>query len=371
MRRTIALVVLLAACVGGATQTRDPEFEKVPPGEPALIQEIAADAVAELKKRYPDPGTMLVRRDAHAKAHGCVKAVFQVDPAIPAALRVGTFAQPGQRYKALVRFSNGSFEPGPDSHPDGRGMAVKLIDADPDAKSMTTRNRPPHDIIMIDYPVFFLGAPEEYIDFIKAGALNGDPSNFKRYFFPGYDPFHWHIRQAYIANRTANQEIDSPLRISYFSMTPYAFGPGRAVKYSARPCGIPSPVAAVQAKSDPDFLKAALQSELSSAPACFELMVQERRGNMDIEDASADWPESVSPFQPVGRIEILPRRMNSAEKVAACENLSFNPGNAPEDLRPLGGINRARRVVYERVAKYRMDRNKTTATDPSTAWDQF
>ena len=54
-----------------------------------------------------------------------------------------------------------------------------------------------------------------------------------------------------------------------------------------------------------------------------------------------------------------------------CENLSFNPDNAPAELAPLGGVNRVRTKLYQASAAYRLGHNGAIATDPEKAWDRF
>src|SRR3954451_16372823 len=90
---------------------------------------IARRALDEVKRHYPDGAQTLVRRDAHAKAHGCARARLTVASELPGELRVGSFADPGREYPAWTRFSNGSFTPGDDTGLDGRGMALKILDA--------------------------------------------------------------------------------------------------------------------------------------------------------------------------------------------------------------------------------------------------
>ena len=41
-----------------------------------------------------------------------------------------------------------------------------------------------------------------------------------------------------------------------------------------------------------------------------------------------------------------------------CDNLSFNPWHALPEHRPIGGINRLRKAVYEAVSIYRLERNQ-------------
>lgn len=366
MRKLKSLIVAIVVIAGAAWLAAELQRPKSLPDD-AAFEEMADGAQAELAAAYPETGRGLVRRDAHAKAHGCVKAIFRTDPALPPNLRIGTFAAPGQAFKALIRYSNGAFFPAPDRAPDGRGMAVKLIDADPD-KPGSARGRPPHDILMVNFPEFFISDIEDMRRFIRAHALRGTNEDLKAYFQPGWNPFNWRLREAAIAIANGTRPIGSPLRTDYFSMTPYAFGADRAIKYSARPCTATPDDAPASAEDDPDYLRKALVSELASAPACFELLVQEQPSGVSVDDATQPWQ---TPFRPVGRIEIPVQDVAGPGRDTACENLSYNPGRAPMEHSPVGGINRGRAVVYARISAYRMKRNDVTPTDPERAWDSF
>jgi catalase len=340
-------------------------LETVSPGEAMVIDDIRAHALAELKKRYPETQLAIVRRDAHAKAHGCVKAAFEVDADIPSDLRVGTFFTPGRRFKTLIRFSNGNFEPSPDAAGDGRGMAVKIVDADPVAKA-TSRGQAPHDILMINYPAFFSRDAQDYRIFANAGGLTGNRTALLSYFGLGF-----RIDGAMVAFAITRQEMRSPLVAQYYSMAPFLYSEGRAIKYSARSCPGSAQVQSAPAGDGPNYLRQALWAGLASAPACFELMVQERKGRMEIEDVVPVWSETQSPFRRIGRIEIPAGQTNSPQRDEACENLSFNPWNAPPEQRPLGGINRLRKAVYEAISEYRHRRNKSAPPEPAALWDDL
>lgn len=364
MRKLKVLILAIVMIAGAAWLAADLQRPASLPDD-AAFEEMATGAQAELAAAYPETGSRIVRRDAHAKAHGCVKGIFRTDPELPKDLRVGTFAAPGQAFKALIRYSNGAFYPAPDSAPDGRGMAVKLIDADPDRPG-SARGRPPHDILMVNYPEFFISNIEDMRRFIRAHALRGTNADLKAFFKPGWNPFNWRLREATIAIANGTRPIESPLRTDYFSMTPYAFGAGRAIKYSARPCtATPGAPALPQ---DPDYLRKALVSELASASACFELLVQEQPDGVSLDDATREWR---TPLRPVGRIGIPAQKVDAPGRDTACENLSYNPGRAPAEHAPLGGINRGRAIVYARISAYRMKRNDVTPTDPERAWDSF
>lgn len=329
------------------------------------VEEIGSASEAELDATYPEATHALVRRSAHAKAHGCVKATFRTDPELPQDLRVGTFSTPGQVFKALIRFSNGALQVVADSLPDGRGMAIKLIDSDP-GEPGARRGRPPHDILLVNYPQFFAGGVADFHSFVRANGLRRTDKDLKAYFQPGWNPFNWRIKDAKIGAANASRPIESPLRHDYFSMTPYSFGAGRAIKYSARPCvaAAPSP----ELPHEPDYLRKALVSELAAAPACFELLVQGQPPGIDLDDAREDWQ---TPFRSLGKIEIPAQRVDAPGRDTACENLSFNAANAPTENAPVGELNRLRVVVYARIAAYRMTRNNATPTDPERAWENF
>src|SRR2546430_6202754 len=83
--------------------------------EDALTARIAATMRRKLVKDYTPAGT---RRDAHPKHTGLVEGVFTIDPALPADLRGGLFAQ-AKTYKAWVRTPHAHGKP--HSHP-GRAL---------------------------------------------------------------------------------------------------------------------------------------------------------------------------------------------------------------------------------------------------------
>ena len=366
MRKLAVFLFAVAALAGGAYLAARLSRDPVLPQDQA-VADIVKAALGELEKAYP-PGAGLVRRDAHAKAHGCVKATFQVDPALPQDLRVGTFAEPGRRYKAWIRFSNGQLQPGADQSPDGRGLALKLIDADPDRPGSARKN-PPHDILMVNFPAFFVADIPEYRTFMQLGALGGGFEKIKEYFIPGINPFAWRWHEIYVAYRNATRKIASPLRMDYYSMSAYGFGAAEAIKYATRPC---APAEATPPQTgDPDYLRHALRRELQAAPACFELFAQKRTGDLSVDDLTQIWPEDQAPMRRLGRLDLPVQDPGAESRDAICENMSFSPGHAPADEQPLGGLNIARIKVYAAIAAYRMGRNRVTSTDPEKAWDGF
>ena len=332
--------------------------DRSPSREAIAIRAIVDRAVAEMQTHYP-LGERPVLRDAHAKAHGCARGLFTVDPNLADDLRVATFARPGAKLRAWVRFSNGAFAPGSDAGLDGRGMALKLIAAD---------GKSEHDILAISYPQFFSPDAFDYLDFAEAGALTGDRAGLQRYFVPGANPFNWRLRQGVIAYRIASQDIGSPLSAAYFSMAAFRFGPDRAVKFALKPCEGVSTAITPRDKT-PDYLRRALVDGLARGPACFKLFAQFRGEGMSVDDATQDWPVDKSPFRELGELTMFVQKVDASPRDALCENLRFTPWRAPAEFEPLGGLNRARRAVYDAISEFRHDRNNVPVPDPAQAWD--
>jgi len=318
--------------------------ESVPPREAEAIEIIKGVIAKQVREDKAKSG--LAHRDAHAKAHCCVKAEFRVVDGLPPELRAGIFAQ-ARAYDAWIRFSNGNGTPQPDGARDGRGMAVKLMGV---AESPSTTQ----DFIMINFPVFVVRNAIDYIDLQTRGIWG--------FFFPR--PFKIRLHEMIVTARMFLQTVTNPLNLRYYSMVPYRFGGDLACKFSARPTGTPSPFTAT---SGDNFLRANMIAHLAKSSATFDFMVQLRRdpAKMPVEDPTILWDEDASPFVTVARITIPVQSFDTPEHTLFCENLSFTPWHCVDAHRPLGGINRVRRVVYEYISKLRHDLNQAPRKEPA------
>ena len=91
------------------------------PDERAIAGELSGLIEESIRRQYSAGNA---RRDAHPKAHGCVKAEISILDTLPAALSKGMLI-PGTTYQAWIRFSNGSGDPTrADIKRDARGMAI-------------------------------------------------------------------------------------------------------------------------------------------------------------------------------------------------------------------------------------------------------
>ena len=366
-------VVAITALLWGVDRFSDKtpeELKGASDPQQAAIDVIIKYIISDLAGIYKD-NSKTVQRDAHAKAHGCLKATFKVADNLPENLKVGLFANAGSEHKAWVRFSNGAFTPRPDRSFDGRGLSLKILDAAPSTPANASQPVDQFDILMGNFNVFFSPNPVDYLDFVKSGFLVGKPGAVQKYFMPSYNPFSWRIRGFMSAYANSSLEIKSPLDMRYFSMSPYAFGANQQVKYSAQSCEI----GAYAPKDDfdlddPNYLRKNLKKHMDSAPACFALSVQLNDGSMPIDDASVEWSEKISPYQKVAYIQMPKQDFATPHNDNYCEHSDFNPGRTPKEFEALGSLNNLRKAVYTAISDYRHGRNAAIVPDPNLAWDQ-
>ncbi|UCV07023.1 catalase [Dechloromonas denitrificans] len=354
---------MLSACSEPAPKSgtgRTGPFPALPPTElgekwsaenEAQADEILSTVKQLLEKRYR--GDDFLRRDAHPKHHGCVKASFTVDSrALPRELQVGIFAATSRNeFPAWVRFSNGSPDGAhsPDIDKDIRGMAVKLMNFE-GTKSGS------HDFVMLTSKEFITEDGEDYLKLHR--ALNGSNLSLAWYFMT-----HW--KNLGIVNH-GRTHAGNPLQLEYFSSVPYKLGP-RSMKFKARPCASNQTNDPVPADPAPNYLRERLVNTLKSRDACFEFLVQP---NMDpdvndIEQSNLAWDEGKSPFIKVATITI-PRQLeiDSSKHLNFCENLSFDPWRSLPETRPLGQINRMRFIIYPEISRLRHAYNNIPVIEP-------
>ncbi|WP_223543099.1 catalase family protein [Pseudomonas sp. GL-B-12] len=329
--------------------------ELIADDEAAMTQDIIQTAVRIVDQHRESTRYL---RDAHAKAHGCVKAEVQVLPELPGELRQGVFSEPGKTWQATMRLSNGNAYPQFDSIRDARGMAIKLLDVPGKQLLSDRQGRGEQDFVMFSHPNFFVSNVAEYRQNVAAQA---DGKKMMA-FFPGWDPRTWQVRHLFIALATLAPAPSSPTQTTYFSVSPYKFGEANAkFRVMPDPDSCPAYNLPEQNRKLPNFLRNALNQQLSTdrMPACFALQIQRQDANkyMPIEDTSIEWSESDAPFETVARIKVPAQDFDTPALNLQCDNQSFNPWFGVEAHRPIGGINRLRKAVYEAVSDYRHARN--------------
>jgi len=348
-------------------QTQNENFkEEISTDEPAITRKII-----ELSLDI-QPNSPPVPRNQHPKSHGCVRAEFIVRE-VPENLRFGVFKEP-KIYPAWIRFSNGrgnddKGEPLPDSNPDVRGMAIKLMDVDGEKILEGKEHERTQDFILMNSPVFFLRNAKSSLDFSKAvKQAKGKPTFLKLgIMILNFAVSHWN--EFKILNSTRKHPISSPPTTEYWSATPYKLGPN-AIKFSVTPHNNGNTDKSASNSKDGlprDYLREAMKQHFRNNEASFEFKVQLQANpnTMPIEDPTIEWDEKESPYVKVATIRITSQEFDCPTRRNFDEILSFNPWHSLHDHRPLGGINRLRKEVYINLSKQRHDVNKNPKKEPT------
>jgi len=330
--------------------------EKLQPNEEVLAQNIAQVIEKSIREQYTAGNAL---RDAHPKAHGCIRAEFHVSKNIPTQFAKGVFI-PDQSYQAWIRFSNASNDAtSADIDKDARGIAIKLLGVPGQKILESEKQATTQDFIMINHPVFFANDAKRYLSFMN----DVNSHNMIRKI---HIPFALGFKGTMNALGARNSQIANPLYARYWSMVPYQLGLGndrQAVKYSVRACSVVS--SSLPRNPSHNFLRDALKTTLQNTDACMEFLIQPRTSNkMLVEDAMTEWDEKAAPFYQVATIHIPKQEFDTPEQNKFCENLSFTPWHALPEHKPLGAVNRMRKVIYENISRVRHDMNSAPRQEP-------
>ena len=349
------------------------DIETIAPDESETKQKIVdvmTDGMELARKKY---GRSV--RVSHAKAHALLKGELIVDEGLPLELAQGLFAKPG-RYEVLVRMAQQPGELLDDSKlSTDRGLSVKVLGVDgPKLQGHTASTQ---DWVFDVGKQFLANGMKEFLQAFKPNAeiapklsdsvkgavstaaritntaLNAVGANSEKLGFYGHPVVH-------------------PASEEYFSQTAFRYG-----DYVAKLGFFPSSPGLAALKEQPfdpqtpDALRDAMNSYFKSNPAEFELRVQLNTGldDMPIEEAQAEWSESLSQYQTVARLIIPSQTAWDPAKDNYFEDLSFSPAHALLAHRPLGGINRARLLAYKMLAARRLADNGKTAETPTSLAD--
>lgn len=359
MKKFVILsLVLLAACSKDEKIERRAASVQLPPPEQGEVWDARTEADADkildatmamlLKSSAKDE---FVRRDAHPKAHGCVKAHFEVDITnLPFANRQGTFAK-NKKYDAWIRFSNGSGDGAntPDLEKDVRGMAIKIMNVEDTPTGV-------HDILLANNVNFFSAGGPDYMDLVTSLAA-GSKLGLARFA----------LMHPLSAKRIfeARVQIGNVLKQDYHSSVPFKLGKNH-VRYRAVPCkSEKDPIPGEGAETH--YLRKRLISSLASSDFCFDFYVQPNMNTaiQKIEDPRIHWNDQTSRPIKVARITIPKQTgIDSEKQVNLCENMNYTPWHAPLANRPMGQINRIRALVYEEISRFRHGKNRTPIAEP-------
>ncbi len=311
-------------------------------------------------------------RVSHAKAFGVLQGQLVVRPDLPNELAQGLFAKPGS-YDVLVRLASTPGEINDDSKVNTiRGMAIKVL-------GVTGPKLPGHtadtqDLVLDTGKEFIASGPKEFLQAFKPNAeiapklsdsVKGVVSDVSRV-----------TNAALNAVGLNSEKLDfyghpkrHPLAEAYYSQVPMRFG-----QYIAK-LGVVPDSPGLRALENQEYdaktfdaFREATNAFFQSQPAEFSVQVQLNAGldEMPIEDAQAKWSEDLSQYTEVARLLLPVQSGWDQARDAAFENLSFSPAHSLAAHRPLGGINRARLVVYEALSSLRHRENNVAEAEPDS-----
>lgn len=315
-------------------------------------------------------------RDAHAKSNGLLVGELVVHGGLAPALRQGIFAEP-KTYPVVARLSSSPGDIHSDKIPAPRGVALKVIGVDGERLSPEIGGAN-QDFLMVNFPVLAFGTIPRYKQMLSLLDANAHaPDTFQR-LVAGTARGAKELMLALGATPGATLEglardHHHPLGETYHTQAAIRFG-----DYIAKLALAPKSanVRALAGRSLTDLHDASMRDAVSghfaaqgaeyelSAQLCVDL------ATMPVEDAAVRWPDDLSPPRPIATVRFAPQASASpGRQVHGDDLLSFNPWNGIAAHRPLGGIMRIRRAVYERSSTYRHTMNARPRIEPAQASD--
>lgn len=327
----------------------------------AFTMKVDAEFAAQKSAGRQQP---TMRRGAHPKHHGVVRARFEVLDGLKPPFSVGLFSAPGS-YDAYVRFSNSGR--GDDGEPDAHGMAIKLLGVP--GRGLLDDERSTRDFMLVDAPVFIARSPEDFAEFLVLSAKAAAATTKEE-----QDRLAGGIARRFPNVKMLRKLIPSPLTVPYWSQVPYSFGDQMVVKYKCEPVALDlgnfDPLKPGAVAPGKDSLREAMRARLRGRePVVFHFKVQLRKGDMPIDDPTIPWLETESVPVHVATLTILPQEFESPAQMAFAENMSFNPWHTAAEHRPLGRVNEARREVYTRMQAQRHEANRVVPREPTGVHD--
>ena len=290
-------------------------------------------AIQARKSRKYGAGRALHRKQITA-AHG----TLTVKDDLPDFARQGLFGAPAS-FDVTVRLSNGGLDRAPDRTPDVRGFAIRVLGVEGESALGNGPARS-QDFTLINQEAFAFPGSDEFVAFVVAAAGGG--AALLKFLFKRYGLIGGPARMLKLI-KSMGRPFGGFATETLFSAVPIACGP-YAVHVRLVPAGANgTAVKGANADWGADFsarlAKHHLQWDLQLQPFVNEALTP-------IEDASVNWP---SPYTTVARLS-LPRQDTASAKgqelAAEAEAGVFDPWQALAAHRPLGDVQRARKVVY-------------------------
>jgi hypothetical protein len=348
-------------------------IEVIQPNEDEINKKIV-DSMARVNRLMYEKHRHAIR-DAHSKSHGILKGELEIYDNLPEHLAQGLFSKP-KKYPVIVRFSTAQGSIVPDKMSAFRGMAIKVIGVEGQKYLDDLSHAVTQDFLLVNYPIIPTGTIKEYLKAQEKIESHADSDllvqKIAQKAAVGVQNV---LAKVGLADDT--NELDAPgphiLGDTYFSMAALRYG-DYVAKINMKPLsenvrelsGKKIEDAIIEADENAfltsiiaDFFKSNTAEYEMGAQLCTDLDI------MPVEDASVQWPEDKSPYQPIAKLVFFPQKTFSPERrVYADDVLSFNPFHCLPEHRPLGNIMRVRKLAYETSSKFRHLMNARVRVEP-------
>lgn len=331
--------------------------ETLQPGESEDVQTMIDEMRRHLVIDFPPGG---FERAGNTKTHGLVRGELIIHDNLPETFRHGLFVTP-KAYQCWVRFSG----PGPHVEPDIDdvgfiSISVKVMGVE--GEKLWDDEKHTQDFLAVCTPTFV--TPD-----IKANARL---QYWSRRHLPAF--YFLDLRGTHLLDMAMqslwNETQTNPLGATFYSCVPYLLGPQRAMQYSFRSkTDVCRRIPRLPFRPPDNYLRDNMIRTLDEMDVEFDMRIQLQTDAflMPIENNAVLWPERLSPRVPVATLRIPRQKFDSPEQFAFTRNLKFNPWHCLPDHRPLGNQSRARKRMYDELARFRQKMNAADHVEPSGA----
>jgi hypothetical protein len=344
--------------------------EQIPADESETIAALAEQFLKISDITFRDGGHGL--RPVHAKSHGLVQGELTVLPDLPPALAQGMFSK-AATYPVYMRFSTTPGDILPDDVSTPRGLAIKVLGVEgerlPGSENDTTQ-----DFVLVVGKAFAAPNPKAFLSTIKLLVPTTDKGERAKEILSLVLRNAERALEAFggesgVLRALGGYPETHILGESFFSQAALRHGDyiAKLGVFPASPELTSLTDALLDVNGKPNGLREAVRSFFATTGGEWELRAQlcTDPDSMPIEDATKVWPEDKSPYVAVGRIRVEPQDSWSDDYYKRIDTgMSFSPWHGLAAHRPLGGIMRARRSVYERSAASRGGHNGCPIVEP-------
>ncbi|MDO7902136.1 catalase family protein [Pseudomonas sp. K1(2024)] len=348
----------------------EPGFEQIPDDEAQTSQELADTLRSIMQKTFEDRGH--ADRSVHAKGHGLLQGTLTVLDNLPPHLAQGAFAKPGT-LPVYLRLSTNPGDILDDKVSTPRGLAIKLVGVEgprlPGSEGDITQ-----DFVMQNAKAFTAATPKQFLKTLKLLAKTTDKMPRTKEVMSAVLRGTEAVIEALGGESGTLKSLGGHpqthiLGETFTTVAPLLYGDHYA-KLALVPVS-PALTALtdqhVDFDGDPNGLRSAVTRYFEQQGGEWELRVQLATDleKMPIEDASVQWPEDLSPYVTVARVEVKPQFTWSDDKVRTIDDgMAFSPWHGLAAHRPLGGVMRVRKPSYEMSSAFRARHNGCPIHEP-------